>query len=281
MKTKLAIRSGAISLAAFLFLPPSYAQNVGIGVSNPQSALSVNGSTSGGGLAIGDSTYTSTAGTVAPVNGAVIQGNVGIGSSTPTEAKLVVNGVGTTGSFGAGEFFNNNSGPQLVTGGTASGGWSIFASSGIVALGDIVTASNIRAVTSFTPSDIRLKNIVGRSDAAEDLETLEKIEITDYTMKDTSVVGTGTLKKVIAQQVEKVYPRAVSRTTDYLPDVLAVGKCNLKNDSDKDIFEIHSGSDLDLKIGDRVKLFNEKGEADFAIVLTADRAWLSRDSAFA
>jgi hypothetical protein len=148
-------------------------------------------------------------------------------------------------------------------------------------LGDIVTASNIRAVTSFTPSDIRLKNIVGRSDAAEDLETLEKIEITDYTMKDMSVVGTGTLKKVIAQQVEKVYPRAVSRTTDYLPDVLAVGKCNLKNDSDKDIFEIHSGSDLDLKIGDRVKLFNEKGEADFAIVLTADRAWLSRDSAFA
>jgi len=105
MKTKLAIRSGAISLAAFLLLPASYAQNVGIGVSNPQSKLTVNGT-------------------------------------------------------------------------TASGG-------GIVATGDIVTVSNIRAVTSFTPSDIRLKNIVGRSDAATDLDTLEKIEITDYTMKDT------------------------------------------------------------------------------------------------
>jgi len=126
-------------------------------------------------------------------------------------------------------------------------------------------------VTSFTPSDIRLKNIVGRSDPAKDLDTLEKIEITDYTMKDTSVVGTGTLKKVIAQQVEKVYPRAVSKTTDYLPDVLAAGKCTLKNESDKGILEIHSDSDLDLKIGDRVKLFNEKGEADFAIVLTASK----------
>jgi hypothetical protein len=199
-------------------------------------------------------------------------GNVGINDLTPTEAKLVVSGVGTTGSFGPGEFFNNNSGPQLVTGGTASGGWCIYASGGgIVATGDIVTVSNIRAVTSFTPSDIRLKNIVGRSDPAKDLNTLEKIEITDYTMKDTSVVGTGTLKKVIAQQVEKVYPRAVSKTTDYLPDVLAAGKSTLKNESDRAILEIHSDSDLDLKIGDRVKLFNEKGEADFAIVLTADK----------
>lgn len=199
-------------------------------------------------------------------------GNVGINDLTPTEAKLVVNGVGATGSFAPGEFFNNNSGPQLVTGGTGSGGWCIYANGGgIVATGDIVTVSNIRAVTSFTPSDIRLKNIVGRSDPTKDLDTLEKIEITDYTMKDTSVVGTGTLKKVIAQQVEKVYPRAVSKTTDYLPDILASGKCTLKNESDKGIFEIHSDSDLDLKIGDRVKLFNEKGEADFAIVQTAGR----------
>jgi hypothetical protein len=45
--------------------------------------LSVNGTTSNGGLAIGDSTYTSTAGTVAPTNGALIEGNVGIGLTGP------------------------------------------------------------------------------------------------------------------------------------------------------------------------------------------------------
>jgi hypothetical protein len=89
MKTKLAIRSGAISLAAFLLLPAAYAQNVGIGVSNPQSKLSVNG-TSSGGLAIGDSTYTSTSGTVAPTNGAIIQGNTGIGTRAPQALLHVV-----------------------------------------------------------------------------------------------------------------------------------------------------------------------------------------------
>ena len=40
------------------------AQNVEIGVPNPASKLSVNDTTSNGGLAIGDSTYTSTAGTI-------------------------------------------------------------------------------------------------------------------------------------------------------------------------------------------------------------------------
>jgi len=42
-------------------------------------------------LAIGDSTYTSTAGTIAPTNGALIEGNVGIGLTTP-QAPLHVDG---------------------------------------------------------------------------------------------------------------------------------------------------------------------------------------------
>jgi hypothetical protein len=52
----------AFGSAALLFISSATAQNVGIGVSNPLSRLSVNGTTSSGGLAIGDSTYTSTAG---------------------------------------------------------------------------------------------------------------------------------------------------------------------------------------------------------------------------
>jgi hypothetical protein len=63
----------AFASATLLFVSSAAAQNVGIGVSNPQSKLSVNGTTAGGGLAIGDSTYTSTSGTVAPASGALIQ----------------------------------------------------------------------------------------------------------------------------------------------------------------------------------------------------------------
>jgi hypothetical protein len=70
-------------LLALLLAVDVRAQNVGIGVTSPKSMLSVNGTTSNGGLAIGDSTYTSTAGIVAPTNGALIEGNTGIGITAP------------------------------------------------------------------------------------------------------------------------------------------------------------------------------------------------------
>src|ERR1700739_1805431 len=70
-------------LLALLLAVDVRAQHVGIGVTSPKSMLSVNGTTSSGGLAIGDSTYTSAAGIVAPTNGALIEGNVGIGLTRP------------------------------------------------------------------------------------------------------------------------------------------------------------------------------------------------------
>src|SRR3984893_18687787 len=73
----------AFACATLLFLSSAASPDVGIGVSNPQSKLSVNGTTANGGLAIGDSTYTSTSGTVVPANGAIIQGAVGMGITTP------------------------------------------------------------------------------------------------------------------------------------------------------------------------------------------------------
>jgi hypothetical protein len=42
---------------------------------------------------------------------------------------------------------------------------------------------------TINPSDARLKNIIGPSDSAKDLEILKKIEVTDYTMKDTVKFG--------------------------------------------------------------------------------------------
>src|SRR5262249_47467011 len=46
------------------------------------------------------------------------------------------------------------------------------------------TESFISYNGTITASDARLKNIIGRSDSVKDLQTLEKIEVTDYTMKD-------------------------------------------------------------------------------------------------
>ena len=71
-------------------------------------------------------------------------------------------------------------------------------------------------------SDVRIKNIVGTSSSAKDLETISALKITDYTMKDKLQYGNKTFKKVIAQEVEKVYPQIVSKNVGYIPNIYAV-----------------------------------------------------------
>ncbi len=83
-------------LATALLPSLACAQNVGIGTTTPKSKLSVNGSTASGGLAIGDATYTSTTGIVAPINGAIVQGNIGIGTRSPGWPLTVVNDQSTS-----------------------------------------------------------------------------------------------------------------------------------------------------------------------------------------
>jgi len=68
-------------------------------------------------------------------------------------------------------------------------------------------------------SDARLKSVLRPSDPAADLDTLTQIEIVDYTLKDRVEGGGQPLKKVIAQQVESVFPQAVSQTRGIVPDV--------------------------------------------------------------
>jgi uncharacterized small protein (DUF1192 family) len=98
-------------------------------------------------------------------------------------------------------------------------------------------------------SDERIKNIKGRSDGTADLRKLIDIEVTDFVYKDVVEKGTRPQKKAIAQQVEKVFPQAVSQTTDVVPDIYRTAP--LKNGW------IEMGTDL--KVGDRVRLITEKG----------------------
>ena len=100
-----------------------------------------------------------------------------------------------------------------------------------------------------------MKRIDGRSDAARDLATLSGIEVTDYTYIDTIARGTGRKKKVIAQQVEKVYPQAVSPTTDVVPDIYRKA-------------EFRDGwvrLATNLKKGERVRLVGRKKEGVYEV----------------
>jgi len=150
-------------------------------------------------------------------------GNVGIGTTSPTAAKLVLSGASPTVPY------------------------SMWANGQIVSTGHI------------TYSDERIKNIQGRSDRAKDLETLLGIEVTDYRHKDVTGNGNTPQKKVIAQQVEKVFPQAVSRARYVVPDIYQ--KASLKG--------AWISLESDLKVGDRVRLTSEQLEGIFAVLEVA------------
>jgi hypothetical protein len=73
---------------------------------------------------------------------------------------------------------------------------------------------------ALTLSDLRAKNIVGITNNEKDLNTLSKIQITDYKLKDIHL-GQNEQKKVIAQQLDTVYPQAVitQNTPKLMPTV--------------------------------------------------------------
>ena len=63
---------------------------------------------------------------------------------------------------------------------------------------------------TYNASDLRLKTVVNRSDAAQDLALLNQIKITDYTLNGDE--SGKVIKKVIAQELRKVFPNAVCVT---------------------------------------------------------------------
>ncbi|MCE9518651.1 MAG: tail fiber domain-containing protein, partial [Verrucomicrobia bacterium] len=175
-----------------------------------------------------------------------LTGNVAIGtSSTPTQARLVISGGTTLGAAG--------SVPQFGYFSTTGATTTTYDGGGTISL---LATHQIRAGDFCAMSDARMKNIIHRSDAAADLDTLRGIEITDYTHKDTVSKGGRSVKKVIAQQVEKVFPQAVTKAIDTIPDIY-------KKAGFKDGW-VHLATDL--KAGERVKLLDEKTEGIYEVL---------------
>ena len=164
------------------------------------------------------------------------EGRVGIGTSSPN-AKLTVVGSQATGVFNASYLAYGGGSFAPVAHGVHN--MSIFADGDIMGQG------------FYALSDERIKNIRGQSDGAEDLRTLRDIRITDYRFKDEISQGNGQQKKVIAQQVEKVFPQAVNQHTGVVPDIFK--KAAIENG--------WVALKMEVKQGDRVRLIGEKHDA--------------------
>ena len=173
---------------------------------------------------------------------AYISGKVGIGIANPTKAKLEISGsIGydTPGNIGylnvAGQVGHYNPG---------SWPYSIYAS-------NVISGQEFHA-----HSDERIKNIRGVSDSRSDLNTLLQIEITDYRMRDTLAYGSRLTKKVIAQQVEQVYPQAVTANlTEVVPDIYR------RAEAEGNWVMLAT----DLQVGERVKLITETASSIYTV----------------
>jgi hypothetical protein len=175
-------------------------------------------------------------------------GNVGIGTTTPTQAKMVVSGTAAAGIAYTDHGFL-----------TVNGAGNVIGSGTTVPL-SLYTSASIGAPYYYAFSDERIKRVAGRSDAVRDLTTLASIEVTDYSHIDAIGKGAGQQKKVIAQQVEKVFPQAVNKGTDSLPDIYKNAPIN----------DGWVSLATELKPGDRVRLIGKSSEGTHEVLEVAD-----------
>jgi hypothetical protein len=170
-------------------------------------------------------------------------GLVGIGTTSPAKGALDIE---------SGGGYQNGANPAgfLGSGGAAAGS--------VGAGGDIsLWASGwVFALEYVAYSDARVKNIKGQSDSEADLKTLMGIKVTDFTYRDTVTKGNGVHKKVVAQQVEQVFPQAVTQCTNVVPDIYK------KATMEGGWIQLAT----DLKVGERVKLITEKQTGIFTVL---------------
>jgi hypothetical protein len=176
-------------------------------------------------------------------------GNVGIGTNNPTRAKLEISG-GVNQTVRQYGFLNL---------GNPTGKFDVPGPDAVTVPYSIWADRRVAAEEFNAFSDERLKNIQGRSDSAMDLRTLLSIEITDYRHKDVLAKGNGTYKKVTGQQVEKVFPQAVSKHTEVVPDIYRPAS----------IQDGWIALATDLKKGDRVRLISEKAAGIYEVLEVA------------
>jgi hypothetical protein len=194
---------------------------------------------------------------------------VGIGVEAPI-ARLHVVGTGSPVFVNYGVYFGNNGIFYPYSGTNPS---ALANSAAIYADGTICSNNVIGSYLTVVSSDNRIKKDFSLSNNSEDLERLRKIQITNYRMKDVATWGTQTFKKVIAQQVEEVYPEVIKRQTSVIPDIYALAE-SVNYDAQNKKLNISLSKDYGIKIGEKIELVHpEKGKIQAEVVEVSGKSF--------
>ena len=96
-------------------------------------------------------------------------------------------------------------------------------------------------------------------------------------MKDEGTWGKQIFKKVIAQEVEKIYPEAVRKQTSVIPDIYSLAE-KVNYDANKKELTVSLLNNYDLKIGDKIELVHpEKGKVRTTISAVSGNSFTVKD----
>ena len=106
---------------------------------------------------------------------------------------------------------------------------------------------------------------------------LRQIKITDYHYKDVAIWGNQTFKKVIAQQVEEVFPQAVRKQTSTIPDIYTLAE-KVSYDTAKKELTILLSKSYDIKIGEKIEFVHpEKGKIQAVVESVSGNSFTVKD----
>jgi hypothetical protein len=174
-------------------------------------------------------------------------GYVGIGTGAPG-VPLDVVGFNNY-DLGGGFWFAFRNESRIAAGGSHVNSISIRASNGIQS-----------GTGMYVTSDSRIKKDLKRSDPIMDLAILNQLRITDYNYSDFAAYGDKQKKGLIAQEVEKLFPQAVTKSTDVVPDIYEMAPI-------EDRWVMLA---TDLRKGDRVRLIDRNTEGVYEVLEVAD-----------
>lgn len=179
-------------------------------------------------------------------------GNVGINTMNP-RAALEVNKWVSVPLNASPDGFGPNTGMRSFGEGGQNFDLSILAEAWVGAAGFVAN------------SDRRIKEIVGLSDTAKDLEIIQKMRVTDYRPLDKMAEGNSLRRGFIAQEVLEVFPQAVGERTNVIPDIYSNAASFVFDEKQKTLSvtmpEAHT-----LTEGEVVQILTEDGSKTTTVV---------------
>lgn len=155
------------------------------------------------------------------------------------------------------------------------GGFARWTGGGSTLAVSILASGAVRGSWFITPSDFRIKKDLHISSGTSDLATLMKLDVTNYRYVDSLTYGSVEVKGFIAQQVQKVFPEAVSMTQNSIPDIFSKPVSMQLNGAEA-TFLISVESNL--LAGDRVRILQNGGEQkEYEVIRSAGKSFTVKE----